>query len=100
KRKVCLWLDNFLGPTIAYKPTNIHLEMFEPNMTSFVQPLDAGIIHCFKAHYRCAFCLHAIKLDKAGDDDIHKINLLEVMLMAKEAWASVGAETIKNCWKH
>jgi hypothetical protein len=74
--------------------------MFEPNMTSFVQPLDAGIIRCFKAHYRRAFCLHAIDLDEAGEDDIYKVNLLEVLLMAKEAWASVSAETIKNCWNH
>lgn len=34
--KVCLWLDNFSGHKISYRPTNIHLEMFEPNMTSFV----------------------------------------------------------------
>ncbi|KAF9220328.1 hypothetical protein BS17DRAFT_769405 [Gyrodon lividus] len=56
-------------------------------MTSFVQPLDAGIICCFKAHYHHAFCLHADELDEAGDTDIYKINLLEVMLMVKEAWA-------------
>lgn len=69
--------------------------MFEPNMTSFVQPLDAGIIHCFKAYYQ-----RAIDLDKAGEDNIYKVNLLEVLLMAKEAWASVSTETIKNCWNH
>ncbi|KIJ08822.1 hypothetical protein PAXINDRAFT_34512, partial [Paxillus involutus ATCC 200175] len=81
-------------------PTNICIEFFEPNMTSFVQPLDAGIIRCFKAHYRRAFCLRAVELDEAGDTDIYKINLLEVMLMVKEAWAEVSAETIKNCWQH
>ncbi|KIK78384.1 hypothetical protein PAXRUDRAFT_42573, partial [Paxillus rubicundulus Ve08.2h10] len=81
-------------------PTNIHIEMFEPNMTSFIQPLDTGIICCFKAHYHHAFCLCAIELDKTGDDDIYKINLLEVMLMVKEAWASISAEMIRNCWKH
>ena len=99
-RKVCLWMDNFSGHKISYKPTNIRIEMFEPNMTSFVQPLDAGIIRCFKAHYRRAFCLRAVELDEAGEDDIYKINLLEVMLLAKEAWASISMETIKNCWKH
>ncbi|KIK76212.1 hypothetical protein PAXRUDRAFT_68930, partial [Paxillus rubicundulus Ve08.2h10] len=93
-------LDNFSMHAIVYKPTNICLEMLEPNMTSFVQPLDTGIIHCFKAHYQCTFCLCAIELDEAGDDDIYKINLLKVMLMVKEAWASVSANTIKNCWKH
>lgn len=69
-------------------------------MTSFVQPLDAGIIRCFKAYYRRAFCMRAIEQDEAGVDDIYKINLLEVMLMAKEAWASISAQTIENCWNH
>ncbi|KIK74871.1 hypothetical protein PAXRUDRAFT_174439 [Paxillus rubicundulus Ve08.2h10] len=99
-QKVWLWIDNFSGHDISYKPTNIHFEFFEPNMTSFVQPLDAGTIRCFKAHYCHAFCLHTVELDEAGDIDIYKINLLEVMLMVKEAWAKVSAETIKNCWQH
>lgn len=69
-------------------------------MTSFVQPLDAGIIRTFKAHYRRKFCLRAIELDEAGEDDIYKINLREVMLLAKDAWAAVKPETISNCWRH
>jgi hypothetical protein len=32
-------LDNFSGHNIQYKPQNIRLVFFEPNMTSFVQPL-------------------------------------------------------------
>ena len=99
-RKVCLLLDNFAGHKILYKPQNIHLEPLAPNMTSFVQPLDSGIIWCFKAHYRQAFCYRAIELDEAGEDDIYKINLLEVMLMANVAWDAVSAETIRNCWNH
>jgi hypothetical protein len=99
-RKVCLWVDNFSAHEIAYKPTNIRIEFFAPNMTSFVQPLDAGIIRCFKAHYRRAFCERAIELDDAGVDDIYQLNLLKVMLMAKAAWDAITPETIKNCWKH
>lgn len=79
---------------------NIHLEPLAPNMTSFVQPLDAGIIQYFKAHYRRAFCIRAIELDDAGKDDIYKINLLEVILMAKVAWDAVTPKTIRNCWNH
>jgi len=93
-------MDNFAGHKIEYKPENIHLECFEANMTSFVQPLDSGIIRCFKAHYRKAFCLRALDLDEAGADDIYKINLLEVMLLAKAAWDAVSVETITNCWNH
>ena len=99
-RKICLLIDNFSGHGIDYEPRNIQLEYFEPNLTSFVQPLDAGVIRCFKAHYRRAFCIRAIDLDEAGERDIYKINILEAMLMANEAWNAVEPSTIKHCWEH
>jgi DDE superfamily endonuclease len=100
KRHICLSLDNFSGHFIRYEPQNIQLLYFEPNMTSFVQPLDAGIIRCFKAHYRRQFCLCAIEKDELGERDIYKINLLEGMLMAREAWKRVDDATIRHCWNH
>ena len=69
-------------------------------MTSFVQPLDAGIIRCFKARYWQEFCLRAIEKDELGERDVYKINLLEAMLMAKEAWRQVDDSTIQHCWNH
>jgi hypothetical protein len=100
KRKVRLTVDNFAGHAIAYKPTNVVLEFFEPNMTSFVQPLDAGIIRCFKAHYHNAMCMRALDLDEAGEEDIYKLDILEAMVMVRDAWKKVLPETIANCWKH
>ncbi len=97
---VALTLDNFMGHTITYKPTHIELIYFEPNLTPYVQPLDAGIIRCVKAHYRKAFCARAVDMDEAGESDIYKINLLEIMLMVRQAWDAVTPETIANCWKH
>ena len=49
KRYICLLIDNFSGHKISFAPRNIQIIFFEPNLTSFVQPLDAGIIRCFKA---------------------------------------------------
>jgi hypothetical protein len=46
------------------------------------------------------FCLHAIEQDKAEEEDIYKIDLLEAMVMAERAWKSVSATSIKNCWNH
>lgn len=100
-RHVCLLLDNFSGHTaVAYKPQNVEVVFFEPNLTAFVQPLDAGIIRCFKAHYRRGFCARALDLDDAGEREIYKIDLLEAMLMAKAAWDAVDSTTIRNCWNH
>jgi len=99
-RHVLLLIDNFSGHAIDYQPSNITIEFFEPNLTSFVQPLDAGIIRCFKAHYRKQFCLRALSLDEAGERDIYKIDLREAMMMAEEAWSAVTKETIEHCWTH
>src|SRR5713101_9338717 len=97
-RHVTLTLDNFSGHTITYIPTHIKLIYFEPNLTPYVQPLDAGIVHCVKAHYRKSFCIHMVNMDDAGEPDIYKINLLEIMLMVRQAWDAVTPEMIANCW--
>lgn len=94
---ICLTLDNFSGHDIQYQPQNIRLLYFEPNMTSSVQPLDAGIIRCFKARYHREFCLRMIERDETGE---HDINLMEGMLMACMAWRQVEVSNIKNCWNH
>ena len=98
--QVCLFVDNFSGHTVDYEPTNVQLEFFEPNLTPFVQPCDAGVIHCLKALYRCEFCHRAIELDDAGEHEIYKINLLEGMMMVQRAWNQVSQQTITNCWNH
>ena len=99
-RHICLIIDNFSGHFIAFVPWNIQLEYFEPNLTSYIQPLDAGIVRCFKAQYRRAFSMRAVDLEEAGESDIYKINLLEAMVMAKDAWAAVKPSTIEHCWAH
>ena len=101
RRHICLLVDNFSAHCAAtYRPTNIKIEFFEPNMTAFVQPCDAGIIKCFKALYRRSHCSRAIDLDNAGEREIYKINLLESMTIAKKAWGQVTSETIAHCWRH
>jgi hypothetical protein len=97
---IVLLINNFSGHNIEYHPTNIRMESFAPNMTPFVQPLDAGILCCFKAHYCALFCQCALDLDTIGEENILKINICKAMLMAKEAWDVVHPTTIKRCWDH
>src|SRR3989440_10866460 len=40
--------------------TNIELVYLPPNTTAHLQPMDAGIIHSFKAKYKREFCNHII----------------------------------------
>ena len=97
---IALTLDNFSGHRINYQPKRITFIYFEPGLTSHIQPLDAGIIRCFKAHYRRLFCLRAIQQDEAEEQDIYNMNLLEALIMAERAWENVSSTTIQNCWKH
>ena len=97
---IVLLIDNFSGHFLSYEPSNVRLEHFEPNMTPFVQSCDAGIIRCFKALYCCNFSRRAIDLDEAGVWEIYKTDLLEAMVMTKEAWSSITLETVRNCWNH
>ncbi|KAJ3559043.1 hypothetical protein NP233_g11363 [Leucocoprinus birnbaumii] len=97
---ILLLVDGFSAHYIAYKPRNIQIEFFAPNLTSHVQPCDAGIIRCLKAHYRRAFCERAINLDEAEQRDIYKINIYEAMWMIREGWDEITSETIEHCWNH
>ncbi|KAH8924758.1 DDE-domain-containing protein [Atractiella rhizophila] len=53
--KIVLLIDN--APSHIWRQemlTNVHVEPFKPNMTSFVKPMDAGFFKATKAHYyRC-----------------------------------------------
>jgi hypothetical protein len=48
--------------------TNIELVYLPPNTTAHLQPMDAGIIHSFKAKYKNEFCKHIIRQFDSGID--------------------------------
>ena len=50
------------------KLTNIELIYLPPNTTAHLQPMDAGIIHSFKAKYKREFCRHLIQQFDKGID--------------------------------
>ena len=97
---ILLLQDNFKGHVPPEDLTNITVENFEPNLTAHVQPANAGIIWCFKAHYRQHFIRRAI--DRYNVDitlaKIYDINQLQAMQLVAMAWDEVSAETICNCW--
>ena len=100
-QKILLLQDNFSGHIIPEDLQNICVENSGPNLTAHVQPLDQGIIHCFKAHYHSKFIQRAIENYDKGDSpsEIYKINQLEAMRLADIAWKEVDTTTIRNCWR-
>ncbi|KAG6874542.1 hypothetical protein C0993_000430, partial [Termitomyces sp. T159_Od127] len=73
----------------------------EPNLTAHVQPMDQGIIRCFKAHYRTSYIERAIDCYDSGvtPSEIYDINQLEAMRLADVAWNEVDTTTIRHCWR-
>ncbi|THU93740.1 DDE-domain-containing protein [Dendrothele bispora CBS 962.96] len=86
-RRILLLQDNFAGHVVPHgegrELTNIRVENFAPNLTAHVQPKDAGIIRCFKAHYRKRYIQRSI----------------DPMRLADAAWKEVDTSTIQHCWK-
>ena len=101
KRNILLLQDNFSAHNPPADLTNIEVINFAPNLTAHVQPADAGIICCFKAHYRTRFASRAIDHYDANISpaNIYDINILEAMRLAAIAWKDVDTTTIRNCWR-
>ena len=98
-RNVILLVDNAASHSQGdLQLTNVRLHHLPPNTTAHIQPMDAGIIKAFKAHYRKLLVKHYI--DCAEDDRDQTVNLREALHMVKTAWDSVTCRTIANCYRH
>lgn len=100
-RYILLLCDN--APSHSHNPADyphVGIEYLAPNLTAWVQPMDGGIIRCFKAMYKREFVQLAIERDYQGIDDIYKIDQLQAMRIASKAWSLVSSQTIANCWRH
>ena len=69
-----------------------------PTTTSHLQPLDVGIIQCFKGHYRRQHLRHLV--DWIDNDAPQLVSLKDAVRYVKCAWDEVSSNTIENCWVH
>ena len=96
-RNIALMLDNCTAHPKVQGLTNIKLIYFPPNTTARTQPLDAGVIHCLKSHYRKN--LTKMRLVAFEEKKDFTINVLEGTKLLSNAWNVVSEATIKNCFK-
>ncbi|EUC66190.1 tigger transposable element-derived protein, partial [Rhizoctonia solani AG-3 Rhs1AP] len=68
--------------------------------TKLTNPLDAGVIRCFKAHYRRRFLRKVLERDSLNLPHVYRIDQLEAMQLSVQAWSQVAPSTIVNCWRH
>jgi hypothetical protein len=99
-RRVLLVVDNCPAhPRNIEGLRNVELFFLPPNMTSKIQPCDAGIIRAFKMHYRRRFYRKILEGYEVGQSDPGKINVLDAINLAIPAWTiDVRKETIANCF--
>ena len=100
-RHILLLQDNFSGHIPPSKGlTNIHIKNFAPNITAHIQPMDQGIIKCFKAHYQAGYVQCSINNYEGGvtPSNIYDIDQLDAMQLSNSAWLEVDMTTICHCW--
>ena len=97
KRNIRLFLDNAPCHPPDLKFSNVKLQFFPPNLTSKAQPLDQGVIHSFKCHYRTHLVKHLIASCTAAEtaNDI-TVTALDVVRWIDLVWNAVSQITIKN----
>jgi len=102
KRNIILLLDNAPSHPSAdsYNASNVRIHFLPPNTTAFLQPMDAGIIRTFKAHYRKLFIRHIIQQYDTGisANVASKLDIKQAIDYIAEAMEQVTSVTIRNCW--
>ena len=102
-RKVLLILDNCAAhgsSKLLPRLKNTEILHLPPNMTSKLQPLDAGIIRSFKARYRLHLVRRILENIEKGLSKPADIDLLTGIRIAVKAWNEVTTLTITNCFRH
>ena len=98
-RKIALLLDNCSAhPKYISGLKSVKMFFLPPNCTSILQPMDQGIIRCFKHHYRSS--INKRNIDALDSGTEFKLTMLDALREAQRAWAKVTPETISNCWLH
>ena len=98
-RDVAFILDNCPAhPKIISDLIHIKLFYLPPNTTSVMQPMDAGVIHNFKSHYRRRLAQR--RLFAYDSNCEFNFNLLDSLYFVRDSWRAVTQSTIANCFNH
>lgn len=94
-RKILLVLDNAACHAHGTQLTNIKLLYLPPNTTSKLQPLDHGVIKCFKMEYRqCALRYVIARMDGCESELSKKISVGDAVDWIKTSWKKINQEVI------
>ena len=100
-RKILLFLDNSRTHPRNIKLKSVKLVFFPPNATSVLQPLDQGVIRCFKLHYRKLFLRHVLSQADSGNSDqlAKSVNVMNAIQWITKAINSIPQSCVQHCFK-
>ena len=102
KSSILLFIDNCSAHPSNLSFSNVKIIFLPPNTTSVLQPMDAGIIKCFKGSYRVNLARKLISLVDSSSTQIrsNELGFSEAVCMAYAAWDELNPKTISNCFWH
>ena len=102
KRSIIIFVDHCSAHPENISFSNIKVVFLPPNTTSVLQPMDAGVIKCFKGNYRVKLVRKLIQHVSETNCPINTNQILffEAVTMAYLAWEELNQKTISNCFRH
>ncbi|XP_071043141.1 tigger transposable element-derived protein 4-like [Parasteatoda tepidariorum] len=98
KRKVKLFMDKWTAHSDLLNLKAVNLQFLLPNTTAKLQPMDQGIIKCFKQSYRKR--LVRKMMNDIENNISFKVDVLDAMRLLSSAWNNdVSETTIRNCFR-
>ena len=115
---VLLIMDNAPGHFREVKKNNVTVKLLPPNVTSWKQPMDLGVIAALKKRYKHIYLTDVLNFYKLEDPEKTQLvneskqmrrgtigvahgkaaHLLDAANYISRAWEAVSPTTIKNCF--
>ena len=103
EEKALLLLDNCSAhpsdDILQSKDGKIKVMFLPKNTTALIQPLDQGIIHAFKAHYRGGLLSDMVNSELQVTEFLKTVTLKHAAYLIGLAWNKVSPTSIEHCWK-
>jgi hypothetical protein len=84
--------------SLTSKDGKITVKYLPKSTTSLCQPLDQGIIACFKAYYRKNLVRNMLEEDTTVTTFLKSFTLKDALWVSAKSWDSVTWKTIVKCW--
>jgi hypothetical protein len=103
-RSIIMFIDNCKAHPINLTFSNVKIVFLPANTTSVLQPMDAGVIKCFKGYYRtrmASFLIKWVANNQFGDTlRQNAVQFYQAVEMAVAPWNDVSNKTVSNCFRH